>query len=61
MAWLLVKDGIIKNAIAISPEAAQTYTPPDGMELVYTDEWFNIGWEWDGTKPVEPLEENPSP
>lgn len=56
MAWILVKDGKIENHIEITDEAAALFTPPEGYELVQTDEWFNIGWLWDGEKPVEPVE-----
>lgn len=60
MSWVLVKDSVIINVIAY--EEGSTYTPPDGCKLVQTDQWFDIGWGWDGTKPVEPIapEETPA-
>jgi hypothetical protein len=54
MYYLLIKDGIIENAIdwdSVSP-----YTPPEGHQLVLTDQFYSIGWAWDGTKPVTPIE-----
>lgn len=54
MTWVLIKDNIIENIIAITHEAAETYVPPDGMQLAYTDEWCNIGWLWNDGHPVDP-------
>ena len=54
MYYLLVKDGIIENAIAWDGQGE--YTPPEGHELVTTDQFFSIGWAWDGTQPVVPID-----
>jgi len=57
MYYLLVKDGIIENAIDY--DGVSPYTPPEGHELVSTDQFFSIGWTWDGTQPVAPPEPPP--
>lgn len=59
MAHLLIKDGVIENAIALEPGA--DYTPPAGYELVETNEWFSIGWLWVDGHPVDPNPPPPDP
>jgi len=58
MYYLLVKDGIIENAIDY--DGVSPYTPPDGCELVTTDEFFSIGWAWVDGHPVDPNPPAPS-
>lgn len=53
MYYLLVKDGVIVNAI--DWDGVTPYTPPEGHELVSTYEFYSIGWAWDGTQPVAPI------
>lgn len=53
MAWLLVKDGKIVNTIEY--DESHPYIPDDGSTLVQYDGAYNIGWDWDGNKAVEPL------
>jgi hypothetical protein len=52
MYYLIVKDGIIENAIAWDGQGE--YTPPEGHELVSTDQFFSIGWLWIDGHPVDP-------
>jgi hypothetical protein len=56
MYYLLVKDGVIVNAIDY--DGVSPYTPPDGCTLVETNEFYNIGWLWVDGHPVDP---NPPP
>lgn len=56
MYYLLVKDGVIVNAIDY--DGVSPYTPPDGCILVETNEFYNIGWLWVDGHPVDP---NPPP
>ena len=58
MYYLLVKDGIIENAIDY--DGVSPYTPPDGYELVTTNEFYNIGWLWVDGHPVDPNPPAPS-
>jgi hypothetical protein len=61
MSHLVIKDGKIVNWIVVSPE----HEPPVGEGEVLI-EWdskmpFDIDWDWDGSKAINPAPPTPPP